>query len=169
MDTVTFVQQKDVNEMANKEFIDQKSRITELLPDADVQHVGSTAIPNSLTKGDLDIQVRVSKEEFTGAVEVLSTLFEINEGSTKTDYFRAFKDDSLPLPLGVQLTVIDSELDIFWKFREVLLKNDEYRKEYDDLKRIFDGKALDDYRVAKSEFFERLMDSDEYKGYSKGF
>ncbi len=53
----------------------------------DIQHIGSTAIPNSITKGDLDIQVRVSKEDFTKAVEILSTIYDINEGSTKTDFF----------------------------------------------------------------------------------
>lgn len=115
MKPVNFLEQSKINEMANKEFSNQKSRILELLPNVDIQHIGSTAIPNSITKGDLDIQVRVSKEDFTKAVEILSTIYDINEGSTKTDFFRAFKDDLLPLPLGVQLTVINSDLDIFGK------------------------------------------------------
>ncbi|WP_247610975.1 GrpB family protein [Bacillus cereus] len=154
--------------MANKEVSHQKSRILELLPNVDIQHIGSTAIPNSITKGDLDIQVRVSKEDFTKAVEILSTIYDINEGSTKTDFFRAFKDDSLPLPLGVQLTVINSDLDFFWKIRDVLLKNDEFRKEYDDLKRNFEGKTMDEYRLAKNQFFERIMNTPEYNEYQKG-
>lgn len=41
---------------AEKTFTSQKN----LIPNADVQHVGSTAIQNSLTKGDIDIQIRVS-------------------------------------------------------------------------------------------------------------
>ncbi|UZM97908.1 GrpB family protein [Lysinibacillus sp. MHQ-1] len=94
-----------------------------LLPDVDIQHVGSTAIPNSITKGDLDIQVRVYANEFAKAVELLSNLYEINEESIKTDTFRAFKDDTTSPPLGVQLTVIDADFDFLWKFREVLLAN----------------------------------------------
>ncbi|MDY0854370.1 GrpB family protein [Bacillus thuringiensis] len=164
---MNFLEQSKINEMANKEFSNQKSRILELLPNVDIQHIGSTAIPNSITKGDLDIQVRVSKEDFTKAVEILSTIYDINEGSTKTDFFRAFKDDLLPLPLGVQLTVINSDLDIFWKIRDVLLKNDEFRKEYDDLKRNFEGKTMDEYRLAKNQFFERIMNTPEYNGYHK--
>ncbi|MDY4393640.1 GrpB family protein [Bacillus thuringiensis] len=167
MKPVNFLEQSKINEMANKEFSNQKSRILELLPNVDIQHIGSTAIPNSITKGDLDIQVRVSKEDFTKAVEILSTIYDINEGSTKTDFFRAFKDDLLPLPLGVQLTVINSDLDIFWKIRDVLLKNDEFRKEYDDLKRNFEGKTMDEYRLAKNQFFERIMNTPEYNGYHK--
>ncbi|ASL62610.1 GrpB family protein [Bacillus cereus] len=168
MKPVNFLEQSKINEMANKEVSHQKSRILELLPNVDIQHIGSTAIPNSITKGDLDIQVRVSKEDFTKAVEILSTIYDINEGSTKTDFFRAFKDDSLPLPLGVQLTVINSDLDFFWKIRDVLLKNDEFRKEYDDLKRNFEGKTMDEYRLAKNQFFERIMNTPEYNEYQKG-
>ncbi|WP_053583309.1 GrpB family protein [Lysinibacillus contaminans] len=59
-------------------------------PGADVQHVGSTAVPHSLTKGDLDIQVRVTPELFLKAVQTLSRFYELNDGSVKTDCFRAF-------------------------------------------------------------------------------
>lgn len=99
-----------------------------------MQHVGSTAIPNSITKGDLDIQVRVKANIFPKAVKELAKLYELNEGSVKTETFRAFKDDSTVPPVGVQLTVINSEFDFFWKFRDVLLMNANYRKEYDNLK-----------------------------------
>ncbi|OIK09842.1 GrpB family protein [Bacillus sp. MUM 13] len=83
------------------------------MPDSDVQHVGSTAVPNSHTKGDIDIQVRVSPEQFLKAVPTLSAVYELNEDSVKTGSFRAFKDDSTVSPLGVQLIVIDSEYDFF--------------------------------------------------------
>ncbi|MDM5248534.1 GrpB family protein [Lysinibacillus sp. G4S2] len=83
----------------------------ELLPEADIQHVGSSAIPNSVTKGDLDIQVRVSTEQFSKAVELLSNVYERNEESAKIDTFRAFKVDTSNPPLGIQLTGNDSELD----------------------------------------------------------
>ncbi len=35
--------------------------------------------------------------------------------------------------------------------------------EYDDLKKRYEGKEMDDYREAKNEFFKRLMHSPEYK------
>ncbi len=52
-----------------------------------------------------------------------------------------------PLPLGRQLTEIKSELDIFWRFRDALLRNDEYREEYDNLKRNFEGVDVDFFWV----------------------
>src|SRR5690625_2005753 len=124
-----------------KAFLSQKKLIKAYLPGVDVQHVGSTAIPNSLTKGDLDIQVRVTAKQFPEAVKALSKLYEINEGSAKTEEFRAFKDDLASPPLGVQLTVIGSEFDFFWKFRDVLLQNEKYIAEYDELKRKYEGKG----------------------------
>jgi GrpB-like predicted nucleotidyltransferase (UPF0157 family) len=163
MEIVHFFEQSHFHEQAEKTFLEQKEKILCLLPEADIQHVGSTAIPNSLTKGDLDIQVRVPAEIFTVAVEKLSALYAINEGSVQTDYFRAFQDDTTDPPLGVQLTVIDSELDIFWKFREVLLANDTYRAEYDELKKAYEGKSMEAYREAKQRFFARLTETPEFQ------
>ncbi|OCA87914.1 hypothetical protein A8F94_08770 [Bacillus sp. FJAT-27225] len=150
-------------EKVEETFLRHKAVILKVLPEADIQHVGSSAVPNSLTKGDLDIQVRVSATDFPEAVRKLSKLYQLNEGSSKTESFRAFKDDSEVLPLGVQLTVIDSELDIFWKLRDVLLSNDKYRKKYDDLKRKYEGRDMELYREAKNSFFERLMETPEFK------
>ncbi|WRU97557.1 GrpB family protein [Priestia filamentosa] len=145
-----------------KAFLLHKSKIQEQLPKADIQHVGSTAIPKSLTKGDLDIQVRVTADDFPQAVQQLTALYDLNEGSIKTDSFRAFKDDSTIPPLGVQLTVIHSEYDFFWKFRDVLLQNEAYRIEYDKLKRKYEGKNMNEYREAKNIFFQRIRNTPEF-------
>lgn len=162
MTNVTFYSNKLFKDKAEQAFLFQKELIKEHLPSADVQHVGSTAIPNSLTKGDLDIQVRVAAEQFSKAVNVLSLLYESNDGSIKTDEFRAFQEESSDPPLGIQLTVIDSEFDFFWKFRDVLLLNDQYRLEYDELKRKYEGREMEEYREAKNEFFIRMMQTPEF-------
>ncbi|MFU8647065.1 GrpB family protein [Lysinibacillus sp. RSDA_15] len=167
MEKVNFYDSKLFNKNAERIFLIQKNKIKMLLPDVDIQHVGSTAIPNSITKGDLDIQVRVYANEFAKAVELLSNLYEINEESIKTDTFRAFKDDTTSPPLGVQLTVIDADFDFLWKFREVLLANKNYREEYDNLKKGYEGKSMDEYREAKDEFFQGLMETPEFKKYGR--
>lgn len=163
MEIVNFAEQITFNEQAEQLFAEQSARLTALLPQADIQHVGSTAIPNSLTKGDLDIQIRVAASDFEHAVEVLSRRYELNDGSVSTDSFRAFKDDTTDPPLGVQLTVIDAEFDFFWKFRDVLRNNELYKQKYDTLKSAYNGKDMDDYRNAKNGFFEWLMETPEFK------
>lgn len=162
MERVSFFNQANVKENAEETFKSQKEIINRLIPNLDVQHVGSTAVPNSLTKGDLDIQVRVSEAQFPKAVEVLSAIYEVNEGSVKTNEFRAFKNDSIDPPLGIQLTVIDSEFDKFFKLRDILLENDHHRKQYDELKMKFEGKSMEAYREAKSDFFNMLMQTHEF-------
>ncbi|UJL46144.1 GrpB family protein [Virgibacillus sp. NKC19-16] len=163
MEQVNFYNQQIFNHDAEKTFLFQKERIKEIIPNVDVQHVGSTAIPNSLTKGDLDIQVRISTGQFPQAVEALSTLYESNEGSIKTSEFRAFKSDLTNPPLGIQLNLIGSEFDFFWKFRDALLQNDPYRVEYDNLKRQFEAESMEDYREAKNDFFDKIKQTPEFK------
>ncbi|WP_232284412.1 GrpB family protein [Bacillus timonensis] len=163
LEKVNFIKNHSFNKKAEKTFLLHKSILTKVLPEADIQHVGSSAIPNSITKGDLDIQVRVDVANFQKAVQELSRIYELNEGSTRNEFFCSFKDDSVSPPLGVQLTVIGSELDFFWKFRDVLLMNQQYREEYDRLKAEFEGKDMDRYREAKKFFFERLIETPEYQ------
>lgn len=78
MEQVNFFENILCYEKVEKAFLLHKKIISERLPFADVQHVGSSAIPNSLTKGDLDIQVRVTLEQFPIAVQTLEALYELN-------------------------------------------------------------------------------------------
>ncbi|HEX7027032.1 MAG TPA: GrpB family protein, partial [Gammaproteobacteria bacterium] len=56
-ESVFFVPEAAVREKIARRFDHVKRQLLGLLPLADIQHVGSTAIPGSFTKGDLDIQV----------------------------------------------------------------------------------------------------------------
>jgi GrpB-like predicted nucleotidyltransferase (UPF0157 family) len=163
MEQVYFFEQSGFQEKAHNLFVKHRAMILERIPEADIQHVGSTSISESVTKGDLDIQVRVIHDYFKLAVEALSKLYALNAGSEQTEYFRAFKDDDTDPPLGIQLTVINSELDLFWKLRDVLNMNEAYRNKYNQLKMNFDGKSMDDYREAKNLSFEWLMETPEFR------
>jgi GrpB-like predicted nucleotidyltransferase (UPF0157 family) len=55
--------------------------LTGLLPPAaDVRHIGATAIPGCLTKGNLDIVVRVPIDQFSDTDAVLASHLAPNEG-----------------------------------------------------------------------------------------
>ena len=92
-----------------------------LPPSADIVHIGSTAIPGCLTKGDLDVCVRVNREDVARVDALLATGYARNTGSFRSAEFSAFKDDSHHPPLGVQLVARGSELDVFVGFRDCLL------------------------------------------------
>lgn len=133
-----------------------------LLPQADVQHVGSTAVPGSLTKGDLDIQIRVLASGFKTAESVLARHYPRNTKSTSTDEFTAFEDPAGAVPLGIQLTTIGGELDIFWRFREVFLRRSDLVETYNELKRAHEGGDMAEYRAAKDRFFDAMKQTPEY-------
>lgn len=159
---VHFVRERVVRDKVQRLFNIERERIQTLLPGADIQHVGSTAIADSVTKGDLDLQVRVSAELFLVAVDRLSATYSKNEGSDWTSDFAAFKDDATDPPLGVQLCIMGSESDFFWKIRDVLLANEGLRHEYDALKNSFQGRAMAEYREAKRHFMEKVMKTEAF-------
>jgi GrpB-like predicted nucleotidyltransferase (UPF0157 family) len=134
-----------------------KTQLQALLPESDIQHVGSTSIPGSLTKGDLDVQVRVSSVSFSAAREALSKLYRVNAGGFALRDATSFEDYSTHPSLGIHLTVIGGGADIQWRFRDLLVASPALRDEYDRLKRRFDGGSMAEYRDAKALFVTRVL------------
>lgn len=131
--------------------------LRELLPHACLNHVGSTAVPGSLTKGDLDICVLVSEAAFAAADAALAGVLARNDGSDRTPTFSAFSTAACGVEVGVQLAVEGSADDMFVAWRDLMRARPDLREQYDALKRRFEGAAMDDYRAAKSAFIERHL------------
>ena len=157
METVRFLPYDQVRERAEAAFREHHARLVALLPWADVQHVGSTAVPGARTKGDLDIQVRVPPERFAESEAVLARHYARNTLSERTDEFSAFQDETLEVPLGVQLTAMDGPHDIFARARDLLRADPARVAEYDALKARWEGGDMEAYREEKGAFFERLL------------
>ncbi len=160
---VTFAPEKNYRDKAEKVFQKHQSLIKSNLPEVEIYHVGSTAVKGSLTKGDVDLQVRLSQEDFDKAKEILMKIYDINEGSDQTSFFCAFEKEDELLPLGVQLTVIGSSVDNFRKLTQFFIENPTFIESYNQLKREFEGKDMKLYRKEKSTFIAKLLSSDDYK------
>lgn len=157
METVTFRNSDDVCAEAERLFGEQREILARLISGADIQHIGGTAVPGLLTKGDLDINVRVSQNDFLADVEILRKNYVINQPENWTNAFASFKDDtSFALPLGIQVTVIGSPDDHFVKHRDALRNNPALVEEFNKLKRTFDGKSMASYREAKDKFLKSI-------------
>lgn len=142
---------------AEKLFQQEKSKVLASLPKADIQHIGSTSIPGTMTKGDLDINVRVAREDFGRAAELLKKLYEINQPENWAGDFASFKkDEYFDIDLGVQLVIIDSKSDDFVKIRDLLITRPDLVKKCNKMKMRFEGKSMEEYRKEKAEFFENL-------------
>lgn len=149
-----FVNSNDIWDKATRAFEKEKQFLLKLMPIADIQHVGSTAIPGALTKGDLDIQVRVSESIFKDATEKLKLHYKINHPEIWRDGFASFQNYANPeIPIGIQLTVKDSAYDDFYKVRDLFTKDAQLLKKYNAMKRSFEGKSVIEYKKAKKELF----------------
>ena len=76
---IALVREEEVRERVAGVMARRRTEIGGLLPGARIEHVGSTAVPGSLTKGDLDICVIVDRAEFERASRVLAARFEIHQ------------------------------------------------------------------------------------------
>lgn len=150
-----FVNLETIQAVADGEFDKQKKHLNELIPDADIQHVGSTAVPGSITKGDIDIQVRVDKNRFDEACKLLAENYNPNrKGEIWRDGFASFEDyDNPAIPVGIQLTVTGSKYDEFYKIRDLFIEDKELLNRYNGIKRSCEGKTYGEYRKHKRELF----------------
>lgn len=151
---VHFVKTSDISEKIGKLFNEERKKLLDLFPYAEIEHIGATAIPGTISKGDLDINIRVKPENFPKVIEVLKTEYDINQPENWTASFASFKDDNRDL--GIQVTVMNGPEDIFVKQRDYLLRHPELVSELNNLKKSFEGKDMDGYRKAKEIFFNKI-------------
>lgn len=145
---------------AERLFDEVRRELGPILPGrAQILHIGATAIPGCLTKGDLDIVVRVEQADFAAVEALLASLFCRNEGSTRTDEFAAFEDASRTPHLGVQLTAKDGTFDLFHLFADVLRADPELVRRYNALKLAHLGQPMTLYRAAKNAFITEVLQS----------
>ena len=156
-ETVTFVPEPQVRARITRSFEHLRSVLRPLVEGSEIHHVGSTAVPGSLTKGDLDIQIRVTAELFETVRSRLRALYPVNEGGFRGADAISFECRDGDVPVGIHLTVIDGSSDLQHRFRDRMLASTSLQQEYDELKRRFEGGSMRAYRDAKEEFVLRVM------------
>jgi GrpB-like predicted nucleotidyltransferase (UPF0157 family) len=149
----------EIREAVEAAFLRHRERISKLLPNADVAHIGSTAVPGALTKGDLDLLVRVPGGGFEPAVRALQTAYAVHQPENWTTSFASFVDpNATDPPMGVQLAVSGSDEEaLFAPFVEALTEDPALLDEYNALKTSLDGADYERYTREKGEFVERVL------------
>ncbi|MFT4277233.1 MAG: GrpB family protein [Rhodopseudomonas sp.] len=138
---------------AERLFVAVQQQLVAVLPKTcELLHIGATSVPGCLTKGDLDIVVRVQREDFQAAEAALAARYARNSGSVRTNEFAAFEDETCTPHLGIQLTVKGGGFDVFHQFAAALRADPALVKRYNELKRAHDGQPMDRYRAAKDAF-----------------
>lgn len=121
--------------------------------------MGATAVPGALTKGDVDLLVRVSEPDFAHAVSILRKRYIVHQPHNWTRTLASFKaPDSSEPPVGVQLVVAGSDADgFFGPFRDALISDPSLLAEYNELKLRLDGLDYESYTERKGEFIENVL------------
>jgi GrpB-like predicted nucleotidyltransferase (UPF0157 family) len=159
MPLVRFTSEKKIRAKVLATFEKHRRKIRKLLPRSEIHHIGSTAISGALTKGDLDILVRVARAQFPKADSALAAHYRRNRTSWRNKSFSSFKDDEADPPLGIQLTVRGGATDIFTQFRDALVKNPLLVAAYNQLKLECEGHYMTHYRQKKTRFIEKVIEN----------
>ncbi len=143
---------------AKRLFAEWAAALVPVLPmTAELRHIGATSVPGCLTKGDLDIVVRVPAVDFASAEAALARRFARNAGSVRMGDFSSFEAPNHIPPVGIQLTVMGGTFDAFHHFTDALRADPDRLQRYNDLKRAFHGLPMDAYRAAKHAFIDETL------------
>ncbi len=129
-------------------FLETREQLLQQFPGARVSHVGSTSLSPTLTRGTIDIDLGVDKDQVATAQTWIS------------------KSDSLPqlaLPTSI---VVHSQRQPSQrlKIRQTLAENPLMLGEFVGLQKRFVHRLKQPYPRAKAAFFEALTQSAEYAG-----
>jgi len=133
-------------------------RVRRALPNADVEHIGSSAIMGAISKGDLDMLVRVSGVDFNQALSEIQAMgFTIKEGTLRTDSLCMLVTQEFDADVAIQLIEAGSEFEDFIKFRDRLNADANLVKTYNELKMSSTHLSPDEYRAKKANFITTVL------------
>jgi GrpB-like predicted nucleotidyltransferase (UPF0157 family) len=159
MDPVRLVEVGEVRHDADAVVSAFAADFSPALGGAEIHHIGATALPSGVTKGDVDVNVRVDEAGFPGVVDVLSARLAIAQPDNWTATFASFSADGYPLPLGVQVTVIGSPDDFLLALRNRFRRDPDLLRRYDEVKLTAAEAGPAAYWQAKDEFLRQLRPS----------
>lgn len=117
--------------------------------------VGGSSVDGALTKGDVDLHLRVAPELFDEAVGAARQLFAVVHPEIWCATLATF-DVAAELPTGLAITPLGSEHDLrFSRVWRLLAAEPALVDEYNAVKT---DAAAADYESRKSAFFDRVLD-----------
>ncbi|MFT4020958.1 MAG: GrpB family protein [Acinetobacter sp.] len=152
-----FLTAPDYQPLCRQLFIFYQTKILQLLPDAKVEHIGSSAIPHAISKGDLDIYIEVESSQFEKAISLLTTLsFKEKQNTLRTPdlcMLESCNGDNV----AFQLVRTGSKFQNFLTFRDQLCLSSSLLAQYNSLKQNCIGMHPSEYRQIKASFIEQVL------------
>jgi len=131
--------------------------VLSLVPGVVVEHIGATALASGMTKGDVDLNVRVALERLGEVTDALGEMGSPAQYQSWTATFTSLRSDRYALALGVQVTAIDGPEDFFVLIRNAMRASPELAASYDRCKRAAAPLGPQRYWEAKDRFLGELL------------
>ena len=132
--------------------------LSALLPSAEIEHVGSTAVPGCIGKGDIDVLVRVAEPDFAPAAATLDAVLARSSRNDATDTYVEYDWEQDGVSASVQLVVVGTLLDDrFRGFKSVLLGDPRAVERYNSFKASCAGMPMEQYRERKRKLIDELL------------
>lgn len=136
-----------------------REEVSELFPNARIEHIGASSIPGSISKGDLDVFLGVSQDKFESVLQVLKEVgFLEKEGTFRSDELCMLVTDKFNYDVAIQVVVNGSQFESFIKFKNVLIANKDLLERYNQLKVAASEFSDDEYRRKKAVFIKEVSD-----------
>ncbi|MDQ9951043.1 MULTISPECIES: GrpB family protein [Acinetobacter] len=152
-----FLEPEQYQQRCTQLFNSYQKEISALLPFAKIEHIGSSAIPNAISKGDLDIYIEVMPEQFEFAIEQLKTLNFIEKQNTLRTHELCMLESLNNDDVAFQIVVSGSIFTFFLAFKNKLIDSPTLVNEYNQLKLQCSHLDPDQYRAIKSDFINRVL------------
>ena len=153
-----FIEQSEFLPRIEEIYMEILQKLKEIFPDSRIEHIGSSSIPGVISKGDLDIFLGVSKQDFNEAIEQLKCLgFYEKEDTLRTESLRMMSTNLYSEDVAIQVVVNGSEYEFFVDFRDKLVSNPKLVLQYNELKRGCIGMCHERYRAVKSDFIRSVL------------
>lgn len=154
---MVFLEPEQYQQRCAQLFNSYQKDISALLPFAKIEHIGSSAIPNAISKGDLDIYIEVMSEQFEFAIEQLKTLNFIEKQNTLRTHELCMLESLNNDDVAFQIVDTDSIFTFFLTFKNKLINSPTLVNEYNQLKLQCSHLDPDQYRTIKSDFINRVL------------
>lgn len=135
----------------------QRRRLAELRVPGELSLIGGSSVPGALTRGDVDLHLRVEERDFRAVVDVLRTELPVVHAEIWSSTLATF---AVPAPrsTGLAVTPRGLEHDIrFTRSWQLLAADPDLVRAYNAAKLADGGVGDDGYERRKSEFFDRIL------------
>ncbi|MEK6911140.1 MAG: GrpB family protein [Nanoarchaeota archaeon] len=146
-------------------FKKEKSKLTKVIPNLEIEHVGSTSIPGLGGKGIIDIAIKTPVKEVNKIIkklEILSYKTTPNHPKTSTSIFlqKIVRSQGKERRIHIHLTLTNTFWNSFILFRDYLRIHNKEKEAYAKIKKqasLYAKGEAEKYRVYKKSLLEKIM------------